>query len=290
MMDLPRRFIYLLMILAVGVPVLLGWSQRPSRMVSAERMFSTIERLDFAPGEVAMVWLDFGPNTVAENEPQAIVILEHLFRKRVPVVLLSQYQQAEGFLRSIPQEIARRLERESAGESWRYGEAWVNAGYKPGAAIFIQALVNAPDVAKFLGRDVTGMPIAQFPKFAAIGGVERIKLVAQVTGLVGVFDTLVQFFQKRGYRPTLVHGCTSITIPEAYIFLDSGQLNGLLEGIAGASWYSELIREHAPASDNSQLLVTNTALSAAHIMIILLILAGNIRVLLLARLRKRSSV
>jgi hypothetical protein len=190
-------------------------------------------------------------------------------------------------LRSIPQEIARRLEGESPGERWRYGEAWVNAGYKPGAAIFIQALVNAPDVAKFLGRDVTGMPIAQYPNFSAIGGVERIKLVGQVTGLVGVFDTLVQFFQKRDYRPILVHGCTSITIPEAYIFLDSGQLNGLLEGIAGASWYSELIRERAPASDNSQLLVTNTALSAAHIMIILLIIVGNLRVLFM-RKRKRA--
>jgi hypothetical protein len=86
----------------------------------------------------------------------------------------------------------------------------------------------------------------------------------------------VQFFQKKGYRPTLVHGCTSITIPEAYIFLDSGQLQGLLEGIAGAAWYSEVLKKNFPQSDNTKLLVTNTALSAAHIMIILLIVAGNI--------------
>jgi hypothetical protein len=239
-------------------------------------MYSVMESVSFAPGEVAMVWLDFGPNTIAENEPQAAVIIEHLFRRRVPVVLLSQYQQSEGFLRRIPQEISERLEREFPGEQWRYGDAWINAGYKPGAAIFIQALVNAPDISKFLGRDVSGMPIIHYPKFASIGGVERVKLVAEVTGLVGVFDTVVQFFQKKGYRPTLVHGCTSITIPEAYIFLDSGQLNGLLEGIAGAAWYSEVLRKNYPLSDNSKLLVTNTALSAAHIMIIALIIAGNI--------------
>lgn len=273
---IPRRLIYLLMIVAVGAPVLFGISQSPSRMVSAERMYSVMESVSFAPGEVAMVWLDFGPNTIAENEPQAAVIIEHLFRRRVPVVLLSQYQQSEGFLRRIPQEISERLEREFPGEQWRYGEAWINAGYKPGAAIFIQALVNAPDISKFLGRDVSGMPITHYPKFASIGGVERVKLVAEVTGLVGVFDTVVQFFQKKGYRPTLVHGCTSITIPEAYIFLDSGQLNGLLEGIAGAAWYSEVLRKNFPLSDNSKLLVTNTALSAAHIMIIMLIIAGNV--------------
>lgn len=284
-MTVPRRLIYLLMILAVGTPVFLGFSRAPSRMVSAERMYDVIEKVSFAPGEVAMVWLDFGPNTIAENEPQAVVIIEHLFRRRVPVILLSQYQQSERFLRRVPQEVAERLQKENPGETWRYGEDWINAGYKPGAAIFIQALVGAPDVAKFLGRDVTGMPITQFKRFAEIGGVERVKLVAEITGLVGVFDTVVQFFQKKGYRPTLVHGCTSITIPEAYIFLDSGQLNGLLEGIAGAAWYSEVLRKHFPASDNRDLLVTNTALSAAHIMIILLIVIGNL-IPVVARIRR----
>lgn len=271
-----RRLIYLLMIAAVAVPVLFGVSQKPSRLVSAERMYSVVDTVGFQPGEVAMVWLDFGPNTIAENEPQSAVIIEHLFRRNIPVILLSQYQQSEGFLRRLPQEIATRLEAEYPGKTWRYGEAWINAGYRPGAAIFIQALVNSADISLFLGRDVNGMPIKHYPKFAEIAGVERIKLVAHVTGLVGVFDTIVQFFQKNGYRPTLVHGCTSITIPEAYIFLDSGQLNGLLEGIAGAAWYSEVLKSHFPGSDNSKLLVTNTALSAAHLMIIALIVVGNL--------------
>jgi len=275
-MNRGRRFIYLLMILAVAAPILFGVSQKPSRLVSAERMYSVIDSLSVSPGDVALVWLDFGPNTVAENEPQASVIIEHLFRRRIPVVVLSQYQQSEGLLRRIPQEVAAKLEAEKPGERWRYGESWINAGFKPGGSLMIQALVNSQDISKYLGRDITGMPISHYPAFASIGGVERVKLVAEVTGLVGVFDSIVQFFQKNGYRPTLVHGCTSITIPEAYIFLDSGQLHGLLEGIAGAAWYSEVLREHFPQSSNQKLLVTNTALSAAHIMIIALIAFGNL--------------
>jgi hypothetical protein len=223
-----------------------------------------------------MVWFDFGPNTIAENEPQAQVLIEHLFRRRIPVVLLSQYQQAERFLTKIPNEVAKRLESEMPGQQWRYGEAWVNAGFRPGGSIFIQSMVNAADVSKFLGRDVNGMPISHYPNFSAIGGVERVKLVGEITGLVGVFDNIIQFFQKNDYRPTIVHGCTSITIPEAYIFLDSGQLKGLLEGIAGAAWYSEVLKAHFPGSENKELLVTNTALSAAHIVLILLIVLGNI--------------
>jgi hypothetical protein len=271
-----RRLIYLAMILAVGIPVLLGVSLRPSRLVSAERMYDVIEKVSVAPGEVAFVWLDFGPGTTAENEPQAQVLLEHLFRRRIPVVLLSQYQQAENALQRIPAEVASRLEREMPGQKWSYGESWINVGFKPGGSIFIQALVNAPDISKFLGRDVGGMPVTHYPTFSSIGGVERVKLVGEITGLVGVLDNIIQFFQKGGYRPTLVHGCTSITIPEAYIFIDSGQLKGLLEGIAGAAWYSEVLKEHFPKSDNSKLLVVNTALSSAHVVLIGLIILGNI--------------
>lgn len=282
-----RRLIYLLMLLAVGLPIVFQISEKPSRLVSAERMWDVMEGVSVAPGEVAMVWLDFGPNTVAENEPQATVILEHLFRRRIPVVLLSQYQQAERFLTSIPQSVAKQLEAEMPGQTWKYGEAWVNVGFKPGAAIFMQSLVNSTDISKFLGRDVNGMPLTHYPPFASIGGVERVKLVGEVTGLVGVFDTIIQFFQKGGYRPTIVHGCTSITIPEAYIFLDSGQLKGLLEGIAGAAWYSEVMKSHHPGSQNQKLLVTNTALSAAHIVLILLIILGNI-VPIVERYRRRN--
>jgi hypothetical protein len=271
-----RRLIYFIMIVAVTIPVIFEFSWSPSRLVSAERMYEVVENVPVNQGEVSLVWLDFGPGTIAENQPQAEVILEHLFRRRVPVVVLSQYQLAEAVLTSIPREIASRLEKEMPGESWRYGDAWINAGYQPGGAQMMQNLAAAKDLSKYFGRDVNGMPFTHYPKFASIGGIERVKLVAQVTGLVGVFDTIIQFFQKSGYQPTIVHGCTSITIPEAYIFLDSKQLHGLLEGVAGAAWYSEVLKKHNPKSRNEGLLVRNTALIIAHVVLILLIVIGNV--------------
>jgi len=271
-----RRLIYLIMIVAVAIPILFEFSWAPSRLVSAERMYQVIEDVRAGEGEIALVWLDFGPGTIAENQPQAEVILEHLFRRRIPVVVLSQYQLAEAVLNSIPADIASRLEHEMPGQSWRYGEAWINAGYQPGGAQMMQNLAAAENLSKYFGRDVNGMPFTHYPTFAALGGIEKVKLVAEVTGLVGVFDTIIQFFQKSDYRPTLVHGCTSITIPEAYIFLDSKQLHGLLEGIAGAAWYSELLKRNHPESQNDRLLVRNTALIISHLVLMMLIVAGNI--------------
>ena len=54
-----RRIIYLLMILAVGIPVFLGYSRTPSRLVSAARMYEVMAKTEFKPGEGAMVGLDF---------------------------------------------------------------------------------------------------------------------------------------------------------------------------------------------------------------------------------------
>ncbi len=140
----------------------------------------------------------------------------------------------------------------------------------------MQSLVNATDISNLLGRDVTGMPLVQYPAFKSIGGVEHVKLIAEVTGSVGMIDSIIQFFQKASYRPTVVHGCTSITIPEANNFLDSKQLHGLLEGVSGAAWYSEIQRRLHPQSENADLLATNTALGVAQLMIIALVVAGNL--------------
>ena len=94
--------------------------------------------------------------------------------------------------------------------------------------------------------------------------------------MVGVFDSYVQFFQTESYVPLFGHGCTSITIPEAYIYLDSGQLKGLLEGLAGAAWYSQLLAQNFPNRIPDSALTINTALGVAHLVIIFFILFGNI--------------
>jgi len=245
-------------------------------MKAAEKMYEQLAKIEVKPGAVAMVWLDFGPNTIAENQAQADVIIEHLLRRRIPTVLISQYQQSEAFLRRLPATIAERLEKEDSNQKWRYGEDWINAGYKPGSALFMQSLAKSNDITTLLGKDVNATPLSAFPKFAKIRSLTDISIVAEVTGLMGVFDNIIQFFQREGYRPVVVHGCTSITVPEAYIFLDSGQLNGLLEGLAGAAWYSKLLKDQYPSRANDSSLVRNSALSIAQLGIIFLIVAGNL--------------
>lgn len=281
--ELDRRLIYLLVLLALCAPLVYRYSVPPARMDSAEKFFEVVKGLQVKPGEVALVAMDFGPNIIAENGPQAEVIIEHLMRKRVPIALFSIYSQAEPFLVTIPEDIAKRLMQEFPGERWEYGKDWVNLGYRPGGFLIVQAIPKSENLVELFSKDVRGNKLSDLPAFRDVKKLENIKLFAQFTGLVGTFDTYVQFLQKKTYRPVFGHGCTSITIPEAYIYLDSGQIKGLLEGIAGAAWYSALLNREYPGRKPDRSGAINTGLGIAHLVVILLVVLGNLATFLQRR-------
>lgn len=274
--GIDRRVIFLLVALALSIPLIQRYSVPPARMSYAENFFEMVQKVDVSKGGIAFVALDFGPNTVAENLPQSEVVIEHLMRRRIPFALYTQYAPAEPFLNSIPERLAKALMKESPGQSWFYGRDWVNLGFQPGGSLIIQAIPKSENLAALFKKDAKGNNLADVPAFKNVRTLSDIKLLVEFTGLVGVFGTYVQFFQTDAYRPDFGHGCTSITIPEAYIYMDSGQLRGLLEGVAGAAWYSVLLSREYPARavDSSQLI--NTGLGVAHLVIILLVVLGNI--------------
>jgi hypothetical protein len=172
--------------------------------------------------------------------------------------------------------VSAKLRKENPGQNWNYGKDWINLGYIPGAFLFIQEIPKAKNLAEYFKKEVRGSRVADLPGFSKIRDFKNIKFLAEISGSYGAIDPFVQFLRTPDHQPIFVHGCTSITIPEAYIFLDSGQLKGLFEGIAGAAWYSELLSEHFPGRIKDRSVVTNTGLGVAHLVIILLVLAGNL--------------
>lgn len=284
---LDRRWIYLLVFLALSAPIIAGYTVQPTPMDDAGRFFDLVDGIRAEPGRYAFVAMDFGPGTKGENQPQARVVVEHLMRKRVPVILFSLYYLAEPFLKSIPEEVARQLEREHPGETWEYGRDWINLGYRPGAGVLIQAIPKSENLAELFEKDARGNRISELPAFRGLRTLRQISFLAEFTGLVGVFDNYVQYFSSKGYTPAFGHGCTSITIPEAFIYLDSGQIQGLLGGLAGAAWYSELMRRRYPERPADESLTLNTGLGVAQLVVIAFIVLGNAAGLL--RRRKTRS-
>jgi hypothetical protein len=274
--KLDRRWIYLFMLIIISMPIIYNYSIEPIQLKSADKLYDFIEKYDVSSGKVAFLAYDFGANTIAENGAQASSITEHLLRRRIPFVVFSQYQLSVGFLNTIPEKIIKRLEAENPNEKYVYGKDWINVGFRPGGSLFIQGIAKAENLAEFFKTDANGSSLTEFPIFQKLESIKDIGLVGQITGLTGTFDSYVQFFKTNEYAPPFVHGCTAITIPEAYIYLDSGQLQGLFEGIAGAAWYSQRLLNDNPNKKPDDALVINTALGIAHIAIIFLIIAGNL--------------
>jgi hypothetical protein len=275
--SIGRALIYFAVFASVVIPLVATIRAPTPPLAPAERLFNTIESISANDkSSIAILGFDFGPNTRAENESQAEVVFEHLLRREVPVVLMTLSPYGRGFLSSIPERVIKRLISEDPTKKYEYGVAWANLGYRPGMAVFLQALAKSNDIPSFLGVDAFGTKINSMPIFKDVLTLDQVKLVGQFTGYVGFFDAYVQFLQRKGYVPSLVHGCTSITIPEAYIYLDSGQLSGLLEGVSGAAWYEELLSKATPSRQWGSGVRINTALGVTQLLILLLILLGNI--------------
>lgn len=271
---LDRRVIYLLIALALAIPLTLGVTRRPAPQETADAFFSAIDKLK--EGDFVLIAADWGPSTKAENKPQTEVAIEHLMRRRVRFGLISIIPYAVPFLRSMPEEIARRLEAEMPDQRWSYGKDWVNFGFQPGASIMVQGLAKASNIQEFLKSDERGTPLADLTALSGIKTLRDVDALIEITGSVGAFNMWLQFFQAGGYQPPYLHACTSVTIPEAYNYFVSKQIVGLHEGIAGAAWYEELLSQHYPAREKGSALRIMTGISAAHLLIIVFIILGNL--------------
>lgn len=285
--NIDRRLIYLLVIIALSLPLLTKYTLRPAEMNTATTFYNAIEALP-RQNKIVLIAADWGPGTEAENKPQTAVAIEHLMRLRVPFALISNYPFAKPYLEQLPNQIAQRLEIET-NQTWEYGKDWVNFGYRPGGSIMIQGMAKAKDLHQVLKTDANGTPINELIVMKNIHNIQDISMLMEFTGLVGVFNSWIQFFQSESYTPQFVHGCTAITIPEAYIYYVSKQIIGLFEGVAGAAWYEELLSKNYPGREGGAALQVMTALSFAHLLIILFIILGNVGLLISVISKKKGA-
>jgi hypothetical protein len=287
MRNRDRWIIYLIIFLSVFIPLVGGLRLPPAPLTAATESFSIINELEHKSGKIAFVAMDYGPSNYAENGPQAEVVLEHLMRRRIPFMLMTQIPQGEGFLESVPRTVVERLKKEYPNEEWTYGVDWINIGFRTGPALFMQALAKSDDVARYIKKDARGNDLGSLPMMNGVKTIKDVDLLVQLTGYVGTFDLYVQFFQRSGYAPTFIHGCTSITIPEAYIYRDSGQLKGILEGVSGAAWYSELMQRAYPDRKEDSSRAVNTALGISQLAIVCMIAVGNLPILIRTLFRRK---
>ena len=128
--DLDRRWVFLLMFLAVAVPLLVGVSfpEYPSPMV--HDVFAAIE--DLPDGSKILLAYDYDPGSKGELDPMAAAFTRHCAEKGHKLFLMTLWP----FGPPLVQQAIDKLTREYP--DYEYGTDYVNLGFKFGQEVVIK--------------------------------------------------------------------------------------------------------------------------------------------------------
>ena len=287
-LRIDRRIVYLFVAIALGAPLFFESSMPPAPLETAKRIYDKVEAVARARDEaeargetydkIVLVAADWGPSTAPELYPQTEAVIRHLMWRKIKFAIVTLDREGDPFCVEIPHNLAKEYGTE-------YGKDWVNLGFRFGNILAVKQM--AEDFQGAAPTDAEARkPLSALPVTKNVKEAEDIKLVVEINGSVGVLQFWLGYFQSDRAKPELAHGCTAITIPEAFNYLQSGQIVGLFEGIAGAAAYNELLdaaRAPGEPSPSQHARRHMTSQTFAHLMIFVFILLGNIGIYIRAR-------
>ncbi len=257
--SLDRRWIFLAVGLLVIVPLLSGFhiaAVKPSPR--ARGFYDAIERLP--EGSTVLVAGDYDPGTAAENYPMHLAATRHLMRRNMKIIAVELYPGgpplADEVLRIAGEENKKKQDVD-----------YVNLGYKVGNELVMSSMGSS--IPRTFPVDYRGVPVQQIPVMRGIVNFQQIRLLVSISaGFPGTKEWVQQVVSR--FHLPMVAGVTAVSAPEYYPYLQAGQLQGLLGGMAGAAEYEVLVKEGGLATRGMD------AQSLAHVFIALMIVLGNV--------------
>lgn len=262
--KIDRRTIYLLLTLAVILPLVFTVDVRSHVDRSTLGLFNAIERIE-PNNKAVMVSFDYSPDMSAELDPMGMAVLRHCFARNVRVIIMSMYIQGAA--------LAERAVAQAAGEfNKKAGTDYVMMGYRPGGAVIIMNV--GENIRKAFPADYYGTSFDSLPMMRNIRNYQDIPVVLTLASS-GVVGTWVIYAGTR-YRANIASGVTAVMAPDYYPFLQTGQLLGQLSGMKGAAEYEQLIVDKGYYHKRDLASRAMNAISSSHILIIALIVVGNL--------------
>ncbi len=268
-----RRILYMILILGLTVP-LLSPLLLPIPITSHTLgVYDTTEAL--SAGDVAVMTFDFGPATLPENRPQAKGFAFHVKQKGVKLIAVCFWATGapigEDVLREVYGFGTLPGPNAAMDDGLVYGVDLVYIGYHPGAAVGISAFGDNTWFTKAV--DHFGNSFADLPLMdAARSGADFDIWMEVMSGTPGIDEVVMYIHEVHGV--TTVTAGTAVTIPGAMPYYGTGQVVGLLNGLAGAGEYEKLLADKYGLE--TTLIASLDAQSVAHIIVILFVIIGNI--------------
>ncbi|MCK4806249.1 MAG: hypothetical protein KAT09_01310 [Candidatus Aegiribacteria sp.] len=258
--KLDRRIIFVLIALAVIIPI--SFDLILPNPVGAEPSRDLYDYVDALPeGSNVLVSFDYDPSTMPELQPMAEALVLHLFMKNVNIVGMALWPQGASLGQDAMSSMA-----DSLGKA-QY-EDWCNLGYKTGGGIMIVRLGSSMRAVFPTDRD--NLPWDEIPMLEYISDLTSFDLIITLSaGDPGVPAWVMMGGDRFGVP--VGGGCTAVSAPQYYTYLQTGQMVGLLGGLKGAADYETLV-----GIQDGQAVKGMAPQSVAHLVIMLFIVIGNV--------------
>jgi hypothetical protein len=252
-----RRWIFLAMGLLVLLPLLFPLALPLTVSSRAQAFHDVIARLP--DGSTVLMPCDYDPGAIPELVPMTRTALRQLFEKHCKVVVICLWNGGAGLVDNVVRGVATEMNKQD-------GVDFVNLGFKEGREAVM--VVMGQGIANAFPRDYRGRDTRSLPMMRGVRDYASFPLLVSISAGYPGTKEWVQQVQARFHLP-MVAGVTAVSAPEFYPYLQSGQLLGLLGGMAGAAEYEKIRGEKGTATRGMD------AQSMAHVFVALCILAGN---------------
>lgn len=270
---LDRRIIFIFIGLSVAIPLIFPVYTDFSVTAPVEGFYNAIE--DLPPGSKVLVSCDYDPGSMPELYPMNVAVFYHLLSRGHKVISMQLWATGTLLADRAMNEVLEELPDK------KYGEDWINLGFKEGREVVMVSM--GTNIPKTFPTDSRGNKLEELPVMQGVNTFDDVALLMNISGgLPGTKEWVLQV-QSR-YHVKLGSGCTAVSAPEFYPYVQSGQLVGLLGGMKGAAEYEKLVGRLGTAQRGMD------AQSVSHVVVFLFILIGNIAYFSVKGAKKRLKV
>jgi len=263
--NLDRRWIFLIIALAVAIPLVFPFSMPIKVSEHVQTVFDALENIP--EGSTVLCSFEYGPSTMPEVHPMARAVMDYFMRKNDKVIVMALWPDGLFMSRDILDEICEEKYNR------QYGVDYINLGYKAGNEVVIKSVVES--FSTTYPVDTRGGALSNYPIMHGIENLANIDFIFSFSaGYPGTVEW-VQYAADPLDKP-MSTGCTAVQVTEVVPFVQSGQCKGILGGLAGAAEFEHLLMKKGymdkPGAGNRGM----AAQSVAHMVMVLLIIIGNV--------------
>lgn len=232
MQALDRRYIYLVVALAIILPLVIPFNSRTYVTEPSENIYKKIDSFTGRKDRAVLMCFSHDASTMAELFPMEVAILRHCFQRNIQVFTIC-------FIPAAKPLMDYALQTAKEDYTVQSGVDYVNFGYKPWGIFLPIVLGMGDDVAKAVETDDEGRIVSNLEIMKEIKNYNEMNLVIDFAASAAVY-IWIEYARAR-FGANVAAGVTAVMAADNFPYLQTGQLIGMLAGLKGAAEYEKLV-------------------------------------------------